>query len=174
MIVILALAGIFDGLAGNPVHAFLLVGVALLLASGADIRMRPIVEWTGERRPIRTLMFAVVYAVVIGGFDRYSWPATVAVVVPGVVGLLAAFQTAQSPGPEPAPIGRVGAVAWAGVFVVLALWELMNLLLQPDLATGSFAHPTISTLLDPILALHSGRSVLLFAWLGLGWYLVKR
>jgi hypothetical protein len=176
VIVILALAGIVDGLAGNPVHAFLLVGVAVLLGSGIDVHLRSasIGEKAGEQRPIMALTFAIVYAVVIGGFDRYSWPATFAVVVPGVVGLLVAFQRAQSPGPESAPIGRVGAIAWAAVFVSLGLWELANLLLQPDLVTGSYAHPTLSTLLDPVLAVHSGRSALLLAWLGLGWYLARR
>jgi len=179
VIVILALAGLFDGLAGNPVHAVLLVGVALLLWSGVDLPVQ--VEERSEAavvpddgHPLVVLVIAVVYAVAVGGFDRYSWPATLAVIVLGVVGLMMAFRTSRTIGPDPGPIGRRGAVAWASVFVALGLWELTNLLLQPDLVTGSYAHPTLSTLLDPILALHTGRSALLFVWLVLGWYLVKR
>jgi len=179
VIVILALAGLFDGLAGNPVHAVLLVGVALLLWSGVDLPVQ--VEEQPEAtvkpddgHPFVALVFAVVFAVVVGAFDRYSWPATLAVIVLGVVGLMMAFRTSRAIGPEPGPIGRHGAIAWGSVFVALGLWELTNLLLQPDLVTGSWAHPTLSTLLDPILALHTGRSVLLFVWLALGWYLVRR
>ncbi len=173
VIVVLTLAGIFDGLAGNPVHAFLLIGIALLLVSGADLHVRPTTRMNGHH-PLAALAVAVVFAVVVGGFERYSWPATVAVIVPGVAGLLMAFRAARTPGPEPLVVGRHGAVAWASLFVVLGLWELTNLLLQPDLATASYAHPTLSTLLDPILAMHTGRSVLLFVWLALGWHLVKR
>jgi hypothetical protein len=179
VIIILALAGLFDGLAGNPVHAILLIAVALLLASNVDLPV--LVEERSEAvagpddgHPFVAVMIAVVYAVAVGAFERYSWPATVAVIAPGVVGLLMAFRATHSPGPEPRPIGRHGAIAWASLFVALGIFELVNLLLQPDLATGSYAHPTLSTLLDPVLALHTGRSVLLFVWLTLGWYLVKR
>jgi hypothetical protein len=73
-------------------------------------------------------------------------------------------------GPERLP--RAGLVAWAAVFVALGLWELSALLLQPSLTTDSYAHPTISVLLDPVLAGHLGRSVVLSLWLASGWYLV--
>jgi hypothetical protein len=179
VIVILLLAGIFDGLAGNPVHAIVLISVALFLTSGVDVPVRveersEAAETAEDGHPFAALAIAVIYAVAMGAFERYSWPATLAVIVPGAVGLMMAFRTARNPGPEPPPIGRHGAVAWASLFVALGIFELVNLLLQPDLATGSYAHPTISTLLDPILAMHTGRSVLLFVWLLLGWYLVKR
>ena len=63
-------------------------------------------------------------------------------------------------------------MAWAAVFVTLGLWELTQLLLQPTLTTDSYAHPTISVLSDPVLATHPGRSIALFVWLALGWFLV--
>jgi hypothetical protein len=59
------------------------------------------------------------------------------------------------------------------VVVALGLWELTQLLLQPSLTTDSRSHPTISVLTDPVLGSHPGRSVLLFAWLAAGWFLVK-
>ena len=61
-----------------------------------------------------------------------------------------------------------------GVLVAGCLWELGALLQQPSLTTDSYAHPTISTLTDPVLATSPGRAVVLFAWLAFGWYLVKR
>jgi hypothetical protein len=60
------------------------------------------------------------------------------------------------------------------VFVALALWELSALLLQPSLTTGSWAHPTISVLMDPILATHLGRSIVLSLWLASGGFLLQR
>jgi hypothetical protein len=46
--------------------------------------------------------------------------------------------------------------------------------LQPSITTDSYAHPTISTLTDPVLAASPGRSLVLAAWLAFGWYLVER
>jgi len=60
------------------------------------------------------------------------------------------------------------------VFLALALWELAALLLQPSLTSPSAAHPTISTLMDPVLASHLGRSIALLLWLAFGWLLMER
>jgi hypothetical protein len=60
------------------------------------------------------------------------------------------------------------------VFVAACLWELWSLLEQPNLATSSYAHPTISTLTDPVLSTWAGRSIVLAGWLALGWFLVER
>ena len=67
-----------------------------------------------------------------------------------------------------------GTLAWVAVLVVGCLWELGALLQQPSLTTDSYAHPTISTLTDPVLATSPGRAVVLLAWLALGWYLAER
>lgn len=185
VIVVLTLAGIFDGLAGNPVHAVLLIGVALLLGIGPDLGSDTVQEmderWRVARAQDRAehvrgtviaVAIAILYGAVFGGFERYSWPATLAVIAPGVVGLLIAWN--DDPGSETAAISRKGTVAWASVFVALGIWELTNLLLQPSLQEGSYAHPTLSTLMDPILSAHVGRSVTLVLWLVIGGYLVRR
>ncbi|HDH26682.1 MAG TPA: hypothetical protein ENH00_10910 [Actinobacteria bacterium] len=198
VIVILILAGIFDGLSGSPVHAILLIGVGLLLArtstegpaiqgpgsqvgdvGGRDGRYVGVRKALAEpahvsERNAVGLVVVVLYAAIVGGFERYSWPATLAVVVPGLLGLVLVWRESVVPGPEPAPISRRGARAWGTVFVALGLWELTNLLLQPSLEVGSHAHPTLSVLMDPILSLHVGRSISLFLWLAFGWYLVRR
>jgi hypothetical protein len=197
VVVVLVLAGIFDGLAGNPVHAILLVGVGLILArssmedaarpvapppSGADgDTAGPVVDAAhavqNRVSPGRTLIgvaIAALYAVIVGSFERYSWPATVAVLMPGLLGLLIAWRDPVPSSDEPAPISQRGRLAWSAVFVALGLWELTNLLLQPSLVTDSYTHPTLSVLMDPILALHTGRSIMLFLWTALGWYLVRR
>jgi hypothetical protein len=112
--------------------------------------------------------------VAAGGLARFTWPVMVAVVVPGIVGVMSAWYAAPRPSAEAAPIQAGGAAAWAAVFVALALWELGTWLLQPTLTTGSPAHPTISVLLDPLLGSSPGRSVGFAAWLALGWFLVRR
>jgi hypothetical protein len=118
------------------------------------------------------IMTAVLFAVLIGEFGRYSWPASVAVIVPAATGLYLGWRGPLRPYAEARTIRRSGAFAWTGVFVGLGLWELAALLLQPSFTTDSYAHPTISVLTDAFLATHLGRSVSLLVWLALGYYLV--
>lgn len=124
-----------------------------------------------------TVLYAsagIAYALVVGGFPRYSWPATIAVA--GLGAVIIARGWAESPVRVSAyPVGeRRGVIAWAAVFVAAALWELATLLQQPTLTTDSYSHPTISVLTDPLLVSRTGRSVALLAWLGCGWFLAKR
>jgi hypothetical protein len=117
---------------------------------------------------------AIAFAAIVGTFGRYSWPATVAIILPGTAALLITWRGPLRHRAEPGPTPLVGIVAWASVFVALALWELTSLLLQPSLTTDSYAHPTLSVLTDPALATHPGRSIALFAWLALGGFLILR
>jgi hypothetical protein len=196
VVTILLLAGIFDGLSGNPVHAILLFAVAAALARDAirSRRLEDAGEPTGSpaagasRRPspgafvdlaaaprAAMVILAVAFALIVGSFGRYSWPATAAVLFPAAGGLAIAWR-----GPRHADRGETrgldpaGALAWVAVFVTLALWELTNLLLQPSLTTDSAAHPTISVMTDPILASHPGRSLAVLGWLLFGWFLIER
>jgi len=178
---ILLLAGIFDGLSGNAIHSILLFGAAASLIWDA-LRHRtaePLDAAPATARPRSGAAIAVVavlgvlaYAIVVGGFARYSWPMTTSVVVPAILVLVVARPGAVRSRPEPEKVGPVGIVAWSSVFLALALWELTSLLLQPTFTTDSYAHPTISVMTDPILASHVGRTVALVAWAALGWFLV--
>jgi hypothetical protein len=106
VVAILLLAGIFDGLSGNPIHAILLIGVAVALAvdavvglgheaGGAVEATGTVVERPSERAgrlgTAALLAAAAIYAVLIGRFPRYSWPMTVAVIVPGTAVLVLAW-----------------------------------------------------------------------------------
>ncbi len=179
---ILILAGVFDWLSGNAIHSLLLFAVAVALVRDAAVsNTRNDIRRTSTRGfpappPWLLVMVGLLYAVLIGEFGRYSWPATVAVIAPAGAGLVFAWHRPLRPARTPRPIrpaARAGALAWAGLFITLGLWELSALLLQPTLTTDSYAHPTISVLTDPVLATHLGRSIALFAWLATGWFLVE-
>ncbi|HXW44329.1 MAG TPA: hypothetical protein VEL03_06065 [Streptosporangiaceae bacterium] len=136
-----------------------------------------------ERRRITGRMVAaggawlasgLLYAGIVGGFRRYSWPATIGVVSLGCLMVAVGWQ---------GPLRRRAALTgqalrrawlWAVVLVAGGMWELSSLLQQPHLTTDSYAHPTISALTDPLLASHPGRSLTLGAWLLIGWFLVGR
>jgi len=176
VVFILALAAIFDALSGNPIHSILLFGAAVALTreevrsartprADAGLVLRAPPTWVA-------VMTGLLLAVLVGEFGRYSWPATVAVMVLGAAGLFVAWQVPIRRDRPLRPVTLRGGVAWAALFVTLGLWELTQLLLQPTLTTDSYAHPTISVLSDPVLATHPGRSIALFVWLALGWFLV--
>jgi hypothetical protein len=184
--VLLAIA-FFTGISGKPVDGVLMLIVAVGLAWDAGrraLRHPETDEATartdrlprGRRRfvVIALLAGAVVYAGVVGSFSRYSWPATAGIIGLGTVVVLIGWHRPVRARPDGGRLPVAGTLAWLAVLVAGCLWELSALLQQPSLTTDSYAHPTISTLTDPLLAASPGRSVVLLAWVAFGWYLVKR
>lgn len=184
IVAIFVLAGIFEVLSGDPVaHGLVLFAVAGLLSWDALQRRYPepdaspvepsVMRVTPRVTP--AIVFAgLAYAAVAGTFGRYTWPSTISVVGPGAAGVAVAWRRPTHQAGEPLGLDPWGTLSWVAVFLALALWELAALLLQPSLTTPSTAHPTISTLMDPVLASHLGRSITLLLWLAFGWLLVER
>jgi hypothetical protein len=186
--VLLAIA-YFTGISGKPVDGVLMLVVAAGLAwdTGRRALRHPESESAPTARPAgraggrqRLLMVSallaagVVYAAVVGSFSRYSWPATAGIIGLGAVVVLIGWHGPLRDRPDGGRLPVAGTLAWIAVLVAGCLWELGALLQQPSLTTDSYTHPTISTLTDPVLATGPGRSVVLLAWLALGWYLVER
>jgi hypothetical protein len=183
--ILLAIA-FFTSISGKPVDGVLMFIVAVGLAW--DAGRRALRHPPGAAAPARTtarpggrrlvvialLAAAVVYAGVVGSFSRYSWPATAGIVGLGTVVVLIGWRRPARARPDGGRLPVAGTLAWLAVLVGGCLWELSALLQQPSLTTDSYAHPTISTLTDPLLATSPGRSVVLLAWVAFGWYLVKR
>jgi len=148
---------------------------------GAEAR-RGVVPWPAGRYSGRRRLMAVAallacgaaYAGVVGSFARYSWPVTACIIVLGTVVVLIGWHGPVRARPARGRLPVAGTLAWVAVLVAGCLWELDALLQQPSITTDSYAHPTISTLTDPVLATSPGRAVVLFAWLSFGWYLVER
>jgi hypothetical protein len=186
--ILLAIA-FFTSISGKPVDGVLMVIVAVGLAWDAGRRAlrHPGPEGAAaptptDRLPGRQRRFvvialaagAVVYAVVVGSFSRYSWPATAGIIGLSTVVVLIGWHRPVRDRPDGGRLPVAGTLAWLVVLVIGCLWELYSLLQQPSLTTDSSAHPTISTLTDPLLATSPGRSMVLLAWVAFGWYLVER
>jgi hypothetical protein len=195
--ILLAIA-FFTSISGKPVDGVLMLIVAIGLAWDAGRRARlgtaeaapggvalgetgP--DETGGVRPaggrrrlavVALLAGGVAYAAVVGSFIRYSWPATAGIIGLGTVVVLIGWHGPLRHRPARGRLLVAGTLAWVVVLVAGCLWELAALLQQPSITTDSYAHPTISTLTDPVLASSPGRAALLAAWLALGWYLVER
>lgn len=194
-------AAYFSYVSGDTVRAAYLMAVGLALAwdyarrralcsfRGAEPARPPIPpdrvalfsHESAERRRAamgRLLIPAVLagagYAAIVGWFQRYSWPATIAVSIPAAAGVLVAWRVSAGSATEPERLSPAGMAAWASVWVGASVWELTALYLQPNLDTDSYAHPTLSYLADPVLASVPGRSAVLFGWLAFGWYLARR
>lgn len=181
VIPMLVTAGVFDLISGAPItHGGMLIAVAVALGVERVRHRSSAVERVARARAIRVeatprwLLGLVVYAVVVGAFERYSWPASVAVLVPAAAGVVLAWEGPTRERSDEVRLGPRGALPWAAVVVAFAAWELTNLFLQPSLTEGSYEHPTFSVLMDPVLASHAGRSVVLALWLLLGWFLLER
>jgi hypothetical protein len=71
---------------------------------------------------------------------------------------------------EPRPVRRfrLAVAVWSSIAVTATAWELFALRSSPR-----SAHPTISSLVESIEQYHSGRVLLFFAWLWLGWTLAS-
>jgi len=184
--VLLAIA-FFTSISGKPVDGVLMLIVAVGLAWDAGrralrhpetdaARVRTDGLPRGRRRFVMIAMLtgAVVYAVVVGSFSRYSWPATAGIIGLGTVVVLIGWHGPVRARPDGGRLPVAGTLAWLAVLVAGCLWELSALLQQPSLTTDSYAHPTISTMTDPLLATSPGRPVVLLAWVAFGWYLVER
>ena len=184
--VLLAIA-FFTSISGKPVDGVLMLIVAAGLAWDAGRRALRHPETDAatvrtDRLPpsrrrfvvIALLAGAVAYAVVVGSFSRYSWPATAGIIGLGTVVVLIGWHGPVRARPDGGRLPVAGTLVWLAVLVAGCLWELSALLQQPSLTADSHAHPTISTLTDPLLATSPGRSVILLAWVAFGWYLVER
>jgi hypothetical protein len=146
-------------------------------ADDAGVQAWPARLRGGRRRLVAVgalLAGGVAYAGVVGSFSRYSWPVTAFIIGLGTIVVLIAWHGPVRARPAGGRLPVAGTIAWIAVLVAGCLWELGALLQQPSITTDSYAHPTISTLTDPVLATSPGRSVVLLVWLAFGWYLVER
>jgi hypothetical protein len=188
--ILLAIA-FFTAISGKPVDGVLMLLVAVCLAwdagrravrqTGADdaavAQAWPARVRGGRRRLVAVsalLAGGVAFAGVVGSFSRYSWPVTAFIIGLGTIVVLIGWHGPVRTRPADGRLPVAGTIAWIAVLVAGCLWELGALLQQPSITTDSYAHPTISTLTDPVLATSPGRSVVLLAWLAFGWYLVER
>lgn len=176
MVVILLLASITHAARHDDVDlvSFLLVAAAIVVER---VSRRPL------RAPVRLARLAgvrlamvtagvVAFAAIAAAGPHAGVVVRIAVCGAGLVGFVLVLRHPAAPGEVPA-VGRDWP-AWVVVLVLLALWELTNFLLQPDAFTDSVEHPTLSTLVDPVLVSPVGRAVVLALWAAAGIWLVRR
>ncbi|MGP7995711.1 MAG: hypothetical protein ACLPKI_00005 [Streptosporangiaceae bacterium] len=107
-----------------------------------------------SRRSARLLLAVAAggcYAVIVGSFSRFSWPATVAVVSLGTLVVMVGCPEPRRPRPDHGPLPVRGVLAWGAVLAAGGAWELSSLLQQPALDTTSYAHGMLVAWAGPAL-----------------------
>lgn len=157
----------------NVVDVVVFLGVAVLIVADAwrPVRARGAVRWWPSW-PVAALI-CTSYALVLVPMTRTGWPMRIAVAVPGLVALVVVLWFGRAL-VEEVPRRRVGRgwVVWTGLLVVGCLAQLYSWLQQPDPNTDSYAHPTLSSLVDPLLAGSVTRAVAAAVWLAVGIWLL--
>jgi hypothetical protein len=119
------------------------------------------------------LAVSVGYALAVLPMSRTGPAMRVAIALPGLAVLAVVARTwGHRAVPAPAPPGR-GRLVWPALLVCLAFYELYNFAHQPGVDIDSWTHPTISALVDPLLAGHVVRAVAAGLWLAGGFWLVR-
>lgn len=155
----------------NAVDVTVFLGTAALIL--LDSRATPRRAGRQLRASGRTtLVVSTAYALAVLPLGRTGLPMRVAIALPGLAALAVVWRTwgrAAVPAPDAPPRAWL---VWPTVLVSGALFELFNFVQQPDVDTDSRAHPTVSALVDPLLAGHVTRAVAAGLWVAAGFVLV--
>ncbi len=127
---------------------------------------------------------AVVFGGLVGSLTPASWPVRICLGLPGLAALILLLTAPLPAGQEPrirdqhdrprrGPLDGRGWLAWPALLIVAALIELSSFLLQPNAQTDSYDHPTLSTLISPLLGSPIVRGVALACWFAAGCWLVR-
>lgn len=178
---ILLLAGLVQIDRGYAADIGLFFGTALLVVldaprwpAGAVSAERTV---AGRREQWVLAGTAALYGLAFGPLPRDSDWLQLAMAVPGALVLWILVRPVRSTrdrvaeGVETSPPRWW---VWPALGVALALVELGSFLSQTGPRTDSFAHPTVSTTVEPWLDLVPLRMLALGFWLAIGWWLVRR
>ncbi|MBO0828985.1 MAG: hypothetical protein J2P24_14525 [Streptosporangiales bacterium] len=127
----------------------------------------------GRTRRVVLVAVSLGYAGVASGLRALTWPATVAVLVPAVAAVTLAARRPRS-ATKPSPRVTCTLVVWGVLVAAGVVWEAWAFFHQRAWNVGSVTHPTLSTLVAPLLHHRLARFGAWLVWLYSGWWLVRR
>jgi len=111
----------------------------------------------------------LVYSFIVGGLRTFTPASNVAIFGTGAIFLAIALFRPPKRVPPPRSLERRGIMAWTIMLGVFSVQEIAN-----DLLGSSYAHPTLSILMTPILDHQLFRAVAVFVWIAVGVELLRR
>lgn len=122
--------------------------------------------------PLRTLLIGACvlgYSWIAGGTTPLSTRALLGVLAPGAVLGFIAYGKPPQRIPAPQSVDTAGLSYWVVAIAVLFEWEASAFRANTDTW-----HPSLTDLINPLIAPHPVRSAAFAIWLLSGWALVKR
>ncbi len=161
-VVALSLAALAHWIRGATADAliFLVVTLALLLTERF---------WTEESlvaQPFQVPWPSIAAAaLLVLAFGRDSVPVGVAISAIGVAALVTQWRDPSLPADRPVP---PRAWLWSAVGLSWCLWELISFIFEQAAGGLSLTHPTMSDLVDPLLASRFAQAAAITGWLAAG------
>lgn len=126
----------------------------------------------GFLRPAIWVSVGLVIATLGARTRPFDWAATA--LIAGIAGVLLARAVRRPSEPVSADAHlRNGLLLWLPLLLAVSGWELFALSRQESWDVPDPSHPTLSTLLDPVLDQGPGRWAGWLIWLALGWRLLR-
>jgi hypothetical protein len=123
-------------------------------------------------RPARNAIIAagiIGYAWLLGGAPAFSTRALVEVLLPGAVLGVIAYARPPERIPAPESVDTAGLSYWVICIALLFEWEASAV--RDNSPPG---HPSLTDLVNPLIAPHPIKAAAIVVWLLAGWALVKR
>lgn len=167
------LASVAHVIRQKPFDLVVFLGVAMLIV---------IDDRRGVRAPMPSALplpvwlsglLCAAYAFLILPLDPGGAWMRAVVAVPGLVALVLVLRHGRT-ADRPPPLPRASWLPWAVLLVVLSLFQAFNFTHDPKPGVGSFVHPTLSSLIDPLLDASVPRAVAAGLWLAGGLWLMGR
>jgi hypothetical protein len=156
----------------NVLDVLVFLGTAVLILLDAR---RPVPQRLGRPgwfTPAVAVLVCVGYGLLVLPMARTGWPMRAAVAVPGVLALVVVLGSGRHLVEQPPAVRpRRSWLVWAAPLAFGCLFQLFNFFEQPDPETDSYAHPTLSSIVDPMLAGSPSRAVFVAVWLAIGIWL---
>ena len=114
--------------------------------------------------------------IVLSLAPRHGVLAAVTMLAIGVGAVIVAWppiSDPRPPSPWPRALRRLG-IAWAVIWIVGCIWELIEFILGGLSPQARVMFPALSDMLDPIVTPGLGQAVFAAAWLAIGIFLVMR
>lgn len=151
-------------------------GALLIVLDNQRTLSRVAAPLTTTRMPWPVIAAILAFGALVALLPRTSAAESAIFALPGVVAALVVlrFKPPRGPGAPPSRHRGLARFVWVALGLALALVELSSFLSEPSPGVENPNHPTVSDLVDPLLATPWSRGLIAVLWLSAGLWLIRR